>query len=171
MECLEVKSGILPRIHICPYILGNTKRQLSGSQNRIRADWVIVVHVTGDSSRRRSPLQSGSAALGSAARTPARHVHHQEGLHARGWGLSNRQNHVLLKRFKSDRCARTYTLESCSSTCSVHDCRAPPCPPRLEDLQLFGWELSAAEMAAISKLDVAPDDPVKGMCLFKKKQP
>ena len=46
-----------------------------------------------------------------------------------------------------------------------------PAPPRLEDLQLFGWELSAAEMAAISKLDVAPDDPVKGMCLFKKKQP
>ena len=51
----------------------------------------------------------------------------------------------------------------------VHDYRAF----RLEDLQLFGWELSAAEMAAINKLDVAavaPDDPVKGVCLFKKKQ-
>ena len=51
---------------------------------------------------------------------------------------------------------------NCSNTCSVHDYRAF----RLEDLQLFGWELSAAEMAAINKLDVAavaPDDPVKGV--------
>ena len=36
----------------------------------------------------------------------------------------------------------------------------------LSDLDLFGWELSAAEMAQISALDVAPDDPTKNMCLY-----
>ena len=30
------------RIHICTYILGKTKRQLSGSQKRIRTHWVCV---------------------------------------------------------------------------------------------------------------------------------
>ena len=37
-----------------------------------------------------------------------------------------------------------------------------------EDLAAWraGWRLTVAEMAALERLDVAPDDPVKSMCLF-----
>ena len=42
-RCSEVKYGILPRIHI----LGKTKRQLSGSQNRIRTGSNSPVRVCG----------------------------------------------------------------------------------------------------------------------------
>lgn len=36
----------------------------------------------------------------------------------------------------------------------------------LSDLDVFDWKLSDAEMAQISALDVAPDDPTKNMCLY-----
>lgn len=35
-----------------------------------------------------------------------------------------------------------------------------------EDLEVWGWELSSAEMADLNALNVAPDDPVKSMCLL-----
>lgn len=38
----------------------------------------------------------------------------------------------------------------------------------LEDLSLWGWKLSKTQMNSIAALDVAPDDPVKAMCLLKK---
>jgi 2,5-diketo-D-gluconate reductase A len=36
----------------------------------------------------------------------------------------------------------------------------------LEDLDLYGWLLTSAEMGSLSALKVAPDDPVKGMCVL-----
>ena len=36
----------------------------------------------------------------------------------------------------------------------------------LSDLDVFDFELTAAEMSAIGALDVAPDDPTKEMCLY-----
>jgi|EP00037_Helgoeca_nana_P023255 2,5-diketo-D-gluconate reductase A len=35
-----------------------------------------------------------------------------------------------------------------------------------EDLGVWGWELSSADMSAIDALAIAPDDPVKSMCLL-----
>ena len=39
-------------------------------------------------------------------------------------------------------------------------------PYMVEDLGAFGWELTADEMVYIDHLNVAPDDPVKSMCLL-----
>lgn len=39
-------------------------------------------------------------------------------------------------------------------------------PYMVEDLGAFGWELSPDEMVHIDHLNVAPDDPVKSMCLL-----
>jgi diketogulonate reductase-like aldo/keto reductase len=36
-----------------------------------------------------------------------------------------------------------------------------------EDLGAWGWTLTLKEMAVITALTVAPDDPVKSMCLLK----
>ena len=35
-----------------------------------------------------------------------------------------------------------------------------------EDLDLFGWDLTKAEMAKLTKLDVLQEDPVGSMCLL-----
>ena len=38
----------------------------------------------------------------------------------------------------------------------------------LEDMEAMWatWSMTAAEMEQLAALDVAPDDPVKSMCLF-----
>ena len=36
----------------------------------------------------------------------------------------------------------------------------------IEDLALWGWDLSKPELAALTTITGAPDDPVKGMCLL-----
>ena len=36
----------------------------------------------------------------------------------------------------------------------------------VEDLALWGWDLSAEDIASLDTIDIAPDDPVKGMCVL-----
>jgi diketogulonate reductase-like aldo/keto reductase len=36
----------------------------------------------------------------------------------------------------------------------------------VEDLALWGWDLSAEDIASLDTIAIAPDDPVKGMCVL-----
>ena len=80
-----MKEGILPRIHICAYILGKTKRQFSGSQNSTH--WTLQAARLFEGERDEAALIKGMDAMDAAiAKGMLAHVRRgREAMHGSAW--------------------------------------------------------------------------------------